>query len=63
MELTIQCAWCGLVRRGDLWVTEFVPPDADNVTHGICPSCDAEMRKVEKSEKSLSERTPLPRLG
>ena len=49
------CAWCGKVNIGGKWIIAKVGKTIA-VTHGICPMCDADMRKGIESA-STSKRT------
>jgi hypothetical protein len=58
------CAWCKRVKRGNSWVSEYVSPERENVTHGICPDCHRKMdRQIDKFEAGLSEVAVPDRLG
>jgi hypothetical protein len=44
------CAWCGLVRVGDTWVSG-PEPAGHSVSHGICPECEARYYRELEEEK------------
>jgi len=39
--MTTQCSWCGRIRAGDEWYLLVDQPDGD-ISHGMCPECEAE---------------------
>jgi hypothetical protein len=46
-RLTTRCAWCSRYRVGERWLLarkRDPPPDAVDVSHGICPDCLAALR-------------------
>ncbi|HEY7197955.1 MAG TPA: hypothetical protein VH306_12280 [Gaiellaceae bacterium] len=52
IPLLTRCAWCSDYEVGDEWLEESVvhafvrPGGASTLTHGICPSCVAELREL-----------------
>jgi hypothetical protein len=48
-HLTVRCAWCDRVKRGETWVVHemhglhFGRRSARASTHGICPDCLAKL--------------------
>ena len=44
-NLTTACAWCGSVLIGsNRWDRPAQPLPRTNITHGICPSCYAQVQ-------------------
>lgn len=54
--LTLVCAWCNRVRIGGEWVqsSACLP-----VSHGICPSCEAETRAAWGLIESVPVFAPI----
>lgn len=47
----VQCAWCKRVRVDGFWVVKSVDP-FDEYSHGICPSCEKNVkREIRKTKK------------
>jgi hypothetical protein len=53
-ELTVHCAWCDRIKRGEEWVVEEVrsvwPGKRRQrpATHGICPDCLERLTAVRR---------------
>jgi len=53
-ELTVHCAWCNRIKRGEAWVVEELHAvgsrrrSRDDATHGICPDCLARLTALPR---------------
>jgi hypothetical protein len=52
-ELTVHCAWCNRIKRGEEWVFEELRAvrsrrRGGGATHGICPDCLARVTALPR---------------
>jgi len=57
-----QCGWCKRIKTTDGWKrVQCTALVESNVTHGICPTCDAEQKRQE--EQAFAKHPEWSTLG